>query len=249
MPSTRWIWRAIAVWGLAGLPASTYGAEPAIVVRERYCCADSFNATAVAKRIRSDVPGVGVLRLTVVQSQPYEEGGFASGTHTPWNWYRKLVLAFYSKIHPKAYVVESHTGVSVVLWNPQTGGYESGRVKGDDLLHLSSGPEIVHLGPGLLNDASVLRVWVWVKGRLDRQRALELLSETKAHMRVSSVEVVAGSSPFFWDSGGFPLWVPAFGALGKRGIESAQPSVVFQCSWTARDKGPNCYESHGQIGK
>lgn len=216
---------------------------------ESVCCKGAFTLDNLLDEVKLPRAAPGKVQLMVVREQAPRGRDHSAVTDPPFRYYRSLILEESDEMPGVAYVAQSGEGASAVLWRPRTGFYETRRLWGKDVLRLDDGSDIVAMGPGLAGlsgpDLVAVRVWVWVKRRLDEATALKLTTAVTQRLAVARVQVILAPHPYMWGTGGFPLVVPAFGLLGKNGILEAQPRPFFVCRGVDILRAPPCY----RVGK
>jgi hypothetical protein len=217
-------------------------------VTNKVCCASSFALDRILKSTTLSIPPPGSMKLMIARDRSWDQVGFGSTSETRWSGHKELFLNYFPHLPPVAYVLVAHRGAAAVLWDPRTGRYESRNIRGRNPLILSNESEIVHLRAEWSDatvGASLVHVWVWTKTLLDRRRALEIFAEAEKELRMR-IRLTVGTNPLFWEVGGsgFPIVVPAFGALGRTGLQDALPAIVFNCNRSREGGVPWCGEVH-----
>jgi len=247
---------SIALWVvlLMAAMAQTGGAQTApsgrLAVAEEVCCAGSFTLKSVLRAVKATpevrVPA-GRLRFTIVRDRTGEGFGIGGTSEDTWSVARDRLVEYLPEFPPLAYVLQSSAGASAILWNPASGLYETRNVWGRDLLQLPDGSQIVYLRterPEEPRDGtSFVHVWVWAKGKLDREEGARIHAQTE-ELLGGTVRLTVGGHPLLWieGGGGFPVFVPAFGALGRSGLQKVQPGLVYGCRRHMPGGPPWCFE-------
>jgi hypothetical protein len=212
---------------------------------EHVCCAGSFRLDSVLNEVRLPNPEAGKVQLLVVMERRTIPNGRAGGADAPLSFYQREFWEEFPGLSGMSYIIQSDRGAAAVLWQPRSGSYETRKIRGEDTIRLADGSEIIAIGPGAAGNGeanpNVARVWVWAKREVDEQSALKVAAMVREVLGVTAIQLVVGTHPYLWQTAGFPIAVPAFGALGEIGLRESHERRFLDCRGDYPTESLRCY--------